>query len=297
MELQSYFQGLLQNIEPSDEAVEHAEESHNEVRTLLEKDEEIKDANPDTFLSGSYARDTAINDINDVDIILLIDIDVSNTLPDTVIAWLHQILQKHYDKTRAQGRSVKVTTDSNFELDIVPGTALSSRDGPLWIPDREAHEWVKTHPKGQIKFGVEKNQATDGYYKDLVKIMKHWKDRIQNSTARPNSYIIETLVAESMHKKPISYGQAVVNFYKHVYSTYAKYLSINEVPFIQDPGYPPTNVAKRWEFEEFNAFMKVVKSAWNTAAAALAETDDEHSVSLWRKLFGDKFRQKLVNGE
>ena len=290
MELQSYFQGLLQNIEPSQKAVQHAQEAHNELRTLLEKDEDIKDANPDTFLSGSYARHTAINDINDVDIILLIDIDVSNTLPDIVLAWLHQILQKHYDKTRAQGRSVKVTTDSDFDLDIVPATAVSSRDGPLWIPDREAHEWVRTHPKGQINFGIAKNQATDGYYKHLVKMMKHWKDRIKNSTARPNSYIIETLVAESMHTKPTSYGQAVVDCYKHVYCTYAHYLSIKTVPFIQDLGYPSTNVAKRWEFEEFYAFMQVVKSAWDTAAAALAETDHEHSVSLWRKLFGNKFR-------
>lgn len=291
MELQSYFQGLLQNIEPSQTAVQHAQTTHNALRTTLEKDEEIKDANPDTFLSGSYARQTAINDIKDVDVILLIDIDINTTIPDVVIAWVHQIIQKYYDKTRVQGRSVRVTTDSGFDLDIIPATAVSSRDGPLWIPDREVHEWVTTHPKGQINFGIAKNKTTDGYYKHLVKIMKHWKDRITNDTARPNSYIIETLVAESLYSTPSSYGQAVVDFYEHIHTKYSPYLQTQSIPFIKDPGYPDTNVAKRWEFAEFSAFMQEVKSAWQTAVAALAETDQDYSITLWQVLFGDKFGQ------
>ena len=93
MELESHFRGLLQNIEPSPSAVQNAQNAHKELREVLEKDEEIASANPVTFLTGSYARQTAIKDIKDVDVILLIDIDVNSTTPDIVIAWIHQILQ------------------------------------------------------------------------------------------------------------------------------------------------------------------------------------------------------------
>lgn len=289
MELESYFNGLLQNIEPSTSTVEQAQSAHKKLRTILENDEDIAESNPDTYLTGSYARHTAINDIKDVDVILLIEIDKDITTPEMVIAWIHQILQKYYEQIRVQGRSVRVTTDTGFDLDVVPATLVSSPDGPVWIPDREAQEWVKTHPKGQIAFGIAKNKATNGYYKKLVKIMKHWKDRILNKTARPNSYIIETLVAESLISTPQSCGQGVVDVLKFIYTKYSPYLNTGKVPVISDPGYPSVNVAKRWEFGEFSAFMQEVKSAWSTASAALIERDINKSVTLWKVLFGEKF--------
>jgi len=71
MELDSYFRGLLKNIEPSSTAVSHAQNAHTNLRKNIQNDEELKDANPDTFLTGSYARQTAIKDIKDVDVILI----------------------------------------------------------------------------------------------------------------------------------------------------------------------------------------------------------------------------------
>ncbi|SRR6266487_4495813 len=290
MELNSYFRGLLSNIEPSSSAVKKAQKAHQDLRALLEKDDEISKANPETFLSGSYARDTALNTIKDVDVILLIDLDYTATEPATVIAWVQASLQKYYATVVAQGRSVKVTTGTDFDLDVVPAVPISHRDGPVRIPDRDAQSWVASHPKGQIAFGVQKNQATDGYYKPLVKIMKHWRDRLPTELARPNSYIVESLVAESLISTPASYGRAVVTILRSIHSRYASYLVSGTVPRISDPGYPSVNVAKRWKFQEFSAFMKEVQSAGETAERALKEEDQERSLALWKKLFGEKFR-------
>ena len=55
---------------------------------------EFKEAHKDTFLSGSYARHTAINDINDVDVICIVDIDRLITEPDVVLAWTQSILDE-----------------------------------------------------------------------------------------------------------------------------------------------------------------------------------------------------------
>ena len=292
MELNSYFQGLLSNIEPSSTAVKKAQKAHEDLRALFKKDDEISKADPDSYLSGSYARDTALNTIKDVDVILMIDLNHNVTEPSVVIAWIQSSLQKYYSKVTAQGRSVRVTTGTDFDLDVVPSVPLSHRNGSVWIPDRDARAWVATHPKGQIAFSVQKNDATDGFYKPLVKIMKHWRDRLPTEAARAKSYIVESLVAESLMSTPVSYGQAVVDILRSVYTGYAPYLVIGSVPRISDPGYPSVNVAKRWKFQEFTAFMKEVKSASETAATALAEKEKNKSVALWKKLLGEKFKPK-----
>ncbi|SRR6266581_1639056 len=289
MELNSHFQGLLSNIEPSPSAVKKAQKAHEDLRARLETDEEISKANPDTYLSGSYARSTALKTIKDVDVILLIDLDHNVTEPAIVIAWLQASLQKSYSKVTAQGRSVQVTTGTDFDLDVVPSVPLSHRSGPVWIPDRDARIWVATHPKGQIAFGVQKNDITGGFYKPLVKIMKHWRDKLPSEAARAKSYIVESLVAESLLSTPASYARAVVDVLRSIYARYASYLTIGSVPRISDPGYPSVNVAKRWKFHEFSAFMKEVQSAAKTAVAALEEEDKNASVVLWKKLFGENF--------
>ncbi len=292
MELTSYFQGLLSNIEPSPAAVSKAKKAHEDLRAFLKSDDEISKADPDSYLSGSYARDTALNTIKDVDVILLIDLDYQTTEPSVVIAWIQVSLQKKYSKVVTQGRSVQVTTGTDFDLDVVPSVPISHRTGPVWIPDRDAQAWVATHPKGQIAFGVQKNDTTDGFYKHLVKIMKHWRDRLPTEAARANSYIVESLVAENLVSKPASYGRAVVDILRSINTRYAPYLATGSVPRISDPGYPSVNVAKRWKFHEFTAFMKEIQPAAKTAEGALAEEDKHASVIAWKKLFGDKFRPK-----
>src|SRR5262245_5482890 len=75
MELNSYFRGLLSSIEPDTKAVKAAKCAHEELRSILQADEDVSEAEPDSYLSGSYARDTAIKNIKDVDIIVLLDVD------------------------------------------------------------------------------------------------------------------------------------------------------------------------------------------------------------------------------
>jgi len=289
MEMTSYFKGLLKNIEPDPNDVKLARKSHEEVRDFLIVDDEISKARPETFLSGSYARETAINDIKDVDIVLIIDLDRSITEPLVTLAWLQASLQNKYSKVKQQGRSVNVVNDKGFSLDIVPATPLSNRSGPLWIPDREAKAWVSTHPKKQIEFSSERNKDTEGYYVHLIKIIKFWRDRLANESAKPNSYIIESLISQCITTEPNSYGAAVKNIFYHINSTYQPYLSLSNTPRISDPGYSSVNVAKRWKFEEFSAFMTEVENSYNIAKEALESEDEDESRKFWRKLFGNKF--------
>ncbi len=292
MELQSYFKGLLSNIEPDEKAVAKAKKSHEDLREILKNDEEISKANPDTYLAGSYARDTAINYIKDVDVILLIDLDHSTTSPDIVVAWVQASLREHYSDVTAQGRSVQVKTAAGFRLDVVPSVAIGHRDGPILIPDRDVKIWILSHPKGQIAFGIQKNKNMNGYYKPLVKIMKFWRDRFSDADAKLKSYILENLVGENLLVEPSSYASGVVSILKYIYQRYAPYLKTGFVPKISDLGYPPVNVAKRWKYNEFVAFMKEVKNSHAIAIVALRSQNEQESIRIWRQLFGTKFDPK-----
>lgn len=290
MELASDFRALLSSIEPSAAHVAAAKAAHEKVREQLRTDSESKEAHKDTFLSGSYARSTAINDINDVDVICLVDIDHAITAPEVVLAWLEGVLARYYSEIKRQGRSVGVQGARGVWLDIVPGSPVSTDDGPLWIPDREAQKWVKSHPKGQIAAATAKNKATNGYHVQVVKLMKFWRDRLPTESAQPKSYVLESLVHQAIGV-PSSHAAGVVNVFEVIERTYGAYRGSNTVPFVPDPGFPSTNVAKRWSSGEFDAFMNQVQAAAVIARSALDSTEESQSRKLWQRLFGTQFGQ------
>jgi hypothetical protein len=288
MELAADFKTFLSSIEPGEDEVSAAKAAHEEVREQLRTDPESKEAHKDTFLSGSYARHTAINDINDVDVICILDIDQRITEAVVVLAWIEGILGKHYDKPKRQGRSIGVTSDNGVWLDIVPATPMSSDDGPLWIPDREASAWVQTHPKGQIAAGNNKNKATNGYFVQVAKLLKAWRDRLPTDSCKLKSYILETLV-HSHIGYPTSHAAAVVNVLEGIDRSYGSYRELGIVPVISDSGYTSVNVTKRLSAKEFSDFMTQVKSAAVTARKALDDPNESSSRRLWRQLFGQNF--------
>jgi predicted nucleotidyltransferase len=282
------FSAFLSSIQPGDDDVTDAQAAHEKVRDQLRTDEESKDAHVETFLSGSYARRTAINDINDVDVICIVDIDHTITVPEHVLVWLQGVLGKYYKEVRPQGRSVGAKAAKGVWLDIVPATLVSADGGPLWIPDRDAKQWVQTHPKGQIATGIAKNKTTDGYFVQTVKLLKAWRDRLPTESCRLKSYILEALIHGTIGN-PDSHAAAIVNVLEGIERSYGVFRGANFVPAIYDPGYATVNVAKRWPVGDFNDFLTQVKSAAETARSALDQTDDGQGRKLWRRLFGSNF--------
>ncbi len=288
MELVGDFKTFLSSLQPGEADVAAAKAAHETVREELRTDDDSKEAHKETFLSGSYARSTAINDINDVDVICVLDLDHRITEPEVCLAWIQGILARYYKETKRQGRSVGASAAKGVWLDIVPATPVSADDGPLWIPDREAREWVQTHPKGQIAAGVSKNKATNGYYVQVAKLMKFWRDRLGTDPCNPKSYILESLIHGTIGN-PSSHAVAIVNVLEGLERSYGSYRNTNRVPVISDPGNTSVNVAKRWSAKEFSDFMVQVKSSAATARAALDSSDETASRKLWRQLFGSQF--------
>jgi hypothetical protein len=290
VELASDFKAFLSSIQPGDDEVAAAKAAHEQVRDELKTDSESKDAHEDTFLSGSYARRTAINDINDVDVICILDIDRNITPPEVLLSWVEGIVSKYYKEVRPQGRSIGAEGKGGVWLDIVPATPVNAADGPLWIPDRAVKQWVQTHPKGQIAACNERNKITNGYFVQVVKLLKAWRDRLPTKSCQLKSYILESLIHKTIGR-PSSHAGAIVNVLEGIESSYGTYRGTNVVPAITDPGNPSVIVTKHLPVKEFDDFMIQVKSAAQISRSAFDNNDESSSRKLWRQLFGSQFGQ------
>ena len=104
---QARFTEFLSDIEPSPTTKSNASSAHTELRDFLKDDEDFKEYHTNTFLSGSYKRNTAIRPRSkdgeterpDIDII----VETTHTLDDSpkeVVDLLYKTLKKEYSDIR-----------------------------------------------------------------------------------------------------------------------------------------------------------------------------------------------------
>jgi hypothetical protein len=289
MLLKSHFDTFLSNIEPTQNQKSEASKGHNTLRDRLAKDDDFREYFADSFLSGSYARNTAVRPIKDVDIIIIMNIAKSNE-PSKVINYVEKRLKKYYSNTKRQTRSVNVSL-SYVNMDIVPTIAKKDNYGMLLIPDRIEKEWTDTHPRKHIELSTKKNDENSGLYKPLVKSLKRWRDVRMKDSWKPKSFLLETMVYYYAEKYQIkSIPESIRQFFFFVYSEYSKEKKKKKYsPIIKDPSGTNKDVAQRWSLNDFNLFYEECIRSWNLADQAIKSDDYNESVSKWCELLGDSF--------
>jgi hypothetical protein len=198
-----------------------------------------------TFQSGSYGRGTAINPVNDLDVIWVIpanvrkSIDLTKLEIGTILQDLANQLSINY---KSKNKNVNVSAQSHsvliefpdrkdeFSVDVVPAielTELNSFNLPYYlIPEvgvikrylrksfYEDHknliDWIKTDPKGYLN---EANNADKKllYYKDCVKILKtwkrNWKKKLKDKVEmKLKSFHLEQIVFETIQETQVSHS-------------------------------------------------------------------------------------------
>lgn len=303
--LPDHFRILRKRIEPDDERAKAAKNIPAQVRDFLQKDEAIKTVDPHSRLVGSYARHTAIKDIKDVDIILLIAPIYGDQPPADVLETLFKALRGLPEALddrgevvvrRHQRRSVNIHLEkSDFDLDIVPAIALNDLTEPLRIPDKDWNEWVETHPLGYSDRLSELNDNHGEKMVPLVKLLKHWRDvRILQRNRRPKSYWMECMVYhrianEVISTDGISYAQLFRDLLGSIYDDFLPALNkTGSLPVIPDPMLSK-NIVYKWEREAFEMFMRRVEESHKWAARALEQNDESKAAELWQKVFGKKW--------
>lgn len=301
MSLQSQFQRLLSDIEPSTTTKQRAIAAHTSLRKFLKEHETFKQYLVRIFLSGSYVRDTAIRprikngdeERPDVDIIVVTTHALSDA-PAEVVELLYQTLKEGYDDLRFQARSVRLFTKT-ADMDIVPiieQTNHWSSATTLYIPDRKLETWLETNPPGHTKWTTEENKASGGRFKPLVKLMKWWRrEEGRTRYKKPKGFMLECITAECMDYEETQYADLFLGTLEEIVSRYAIYVQFGIVPTIADPGVPNNSVTSSLEFEAFEAFYNKAKAhaELGRRAQQLQESDPEKALQLWRKIFGERF--------
>lgn len=161
-----------------------------------------------TFLQGSYKNDTAISDINDVDIVA-VRISTYSTVHtglrfDTQIPW-EEIFSEIENKLRSQSKYKWTVTRGDkcikvrgaFDADVVPAVQVSSdpKSDPIVVYSFRTGVEKINSPRQHYENGVAKSKSTNGQYKPTVRMFKNWvRNHFGNNKTAVSSFKVEALV-------------------------------------------------------------------------------------------------------
>lgn len=287
------FNELLTDIEPSPTTVGRASAGHKAIRDHLRYHEEFGERYVDSFLSGSYARDTSIRprktedgvEKPDVDIIVVTDY-TEDDAPVDVLKAVCEALSDGYEVERINRRSVRVET-WQADMDIVPVFELTS--GGYMIADRESGTWKYTNPPMHSQWSAEKNKEFSDRFKPLVKLFKWWR-RINPSGRRPKGFVLEVLVGKHAPKGVVHYGEAFAQTLENIHGAYATLAELGQKPFIADPADPSNDILSKVTLPQWKDFVEKVRVYADVARRAQDTDGMEKATGLWRRVFGERFK-------
>lgn len=296
MATQQQFIDFLSEIEPSPTTKSVCVSAHSNLRRKLEKHETYKDIHFNTYLSGSYARNTALRPRQtngtvrrpDVDIIVVTN-HTHYDLPSDVISTLRKAVRSlGYTEVEANRRSICVSLGS-VEMDVVPVIPSPWEQGSWLIADKSEEQWLVTNPMGHNQWASAVNKKANGYFVPLVKLVKWWRRESLPHLRRPKGFILETLVAKHMDYKETSYEELFAKFLEAVRDEYMWTVQSGQVPHLEDPSVSGNNVFSRVKPEEFKRFYDMAEAHVTLVRRAQRETDVNKALTLWQQVFGDRF--------
>lgn len=192
---------ILAGIEPTATQKEGAQRSHNYLRDLLNAGHMAARIHR-SYLSGSYARDTAIRPLDDVDIIFEIDpaawsrgfsLFEPTPEPERVLESFAAAIRRRYPVSSVYGQRRSVRLELNhLDIDVVPAIPETNDPVLIRVPDRESGDWIKSSPQRHSENATRANKKHSGKFKPLVKLLKFWNSNLPD-TVRCKSFLIETI--------------------------------------------------------------------------------------------------------
>ncbi len=194
------FDKLRQNLEITDLQATAVSTSQQNVRSAIESEINILDS----FLTGSYRRNTMIAPLSkaDVDVFIVLHPDYyEHNGQASLLDKVKRVLRKTYPKTpeiSRNGQAVTITF-TDFTVDVVP--AFYRNGGGFLIPDSILQQWIETDPKAHVEIWSNRNKAHNGNLVPLIKMMKGWN---KQHSGLMRSFHLETLILQVLNNVTIS---------------------------------------------------------------------------------------------
>lgn len=252
-----------------------------------------------TFLQGSYKNDTAILDINDVDIMVIRLKTYSSqhsplANPQNPTIFWEQIFKEMEDLLKTEqlyhwvitrGNKCITLSTTNFKADVVPAVQVGSDytvDPVAIYSFRDGIEKVN-YPRTHYENGVTKNRETSGNYKFMVRMFKNWSKNFFDNKDILSSYKIESLVYHiDSNKFTNDYVQSFIVIASEIY----KKLKQREVlPYKMLSVCGHEDIVDNWSLSNRQLVANQLLISIDFAVKAYKETDQTTANGLFRKAF------------
>ncbi len=291
--VQEAFKKFRSRLELTDREQADASRRQQEIRGVMQEDFDVEH----DFLTGSYRRWTKTKPLKDVDIFCVLgqkERHYRDKAPDELLKAVEKTLAKKYGASCVcrQRRSVSVDfgvrEDENGEtgervmsFDVVPAF---TKDDYYEIPDTATSAgWTKTDPRVHYDKAVAANDAYDGKWKGLVRMMKSW-NREQGKPIRP-SFLIEVMALEVLYPP---WGGVYSREMQAFFHTLAGRIQ-EDWP---EPAGQGPHVSDQMDLHARESARQSLLAAERQAAAAIRlerEGRNGEALRAWRALFGKLF--------
>lgn len=239
----------------------------------------------DTFLTGSYRRNTMIAPLKsaDIDVFAVLDPKYYATQNQhSLLISIMTTLKKRYPSTpriKPDGQAVTITF-TDFEVDVVPGFYRTG--GGFLIPDANLKRWIETDPKRHVELWSQSNKFHNGALVPLIKMIKCW-NRANGDLLR--SFHLEVLVRNVLE------GITITDYPSGARWVFDKMRG--KVWFkVADPAGYSDDVASYLTKPEADKIIAALDRAFRKAVSAESNASYGYGRSAmegWREIFGDYF--------
>ncbi len=193
------FVELCRNLEITDLQASTVSTRQTNVRAAMDAGMTVLDS----FLVGSYQRNTMIGPLSSADVDIFVVLDPKYYEANGQAALLDKVkyaLRKSY-KTPDVSRNGQAVTIafSDFHVDVVP--AFNRKGGGYLIPNTIVKQWISTDPKKHIEKWASENKTHDGDLVPLIKMLKGWN---RENGALLTSFHLEALAVQILTNVKIS---------------------------------------------------------------------------------------------
>jgi len=224
------FENFRGRVEPTEAEKSGISASHNKIRDILDNSTEITVV--DSFLTGSYARQTMIRPLKDVDFFVQMYYRVhKNDTPLVLLNKIRKVLSKAYPLSPVKVMPPCIRVQFKYcHFEIAPSFGVQGNDNLFLIPNDKGTEWQETYPKIPDNWMTEENKKSEGLFIPTIKMIKRWRDTHHIPI---RSFHLEMLTRMAFDNDKIEdYVQGVWAFFART-----SYLfGYNYTPFVQEPG-------------------------------------------------------------
>ena len=242
-----------------------------------------------SFLSGSYARNTRLDPLNDIDIVVVVaDTAEWNDDPETAMRAAGEVVRPEFPGCRISmgAHAAKIVPEDppieGVHLDVV--VARSAGWGSsLEISERlPSPTWKLSDPEAHRVALSKANEAWAGRLVPMIKQVKHWNRNASGDGLK--SFLVEALALRIFTGSgDRSAAEMIQKFFAEAKSAI---LTPTTNPAVPD-GVVDGDLTGDERASHSDRLAKASKAADD--AVSVAKTDEDAAEDIWHGLFGDPF--------